>query len=326
MLFLRRVDQLAGILQTSAGRLFKIAEDLDLYVKEKIVISPSRPDRPRKVLNVTGALRWFQSNLHHKLLLPRHHPSIFSHGGIRGRSIKSNVSPHLDSTFVFCTDIADCYPSIHYERVYGLFVNDFCCSPDVARLCTKLCTYDYHLALGLITSPILADCLLVKADRRIGAMCHQHNLVYTRFVDDITISGKYDIESGSFARLVAEILGCYGFRVNPSKQESGRLSDGITITKLRTKRGRLDIRRDYLEGVNRQLDDAVLLARGEAPVEGYSTASQVWGRIQFIGWINPGHRRQLCRRFRSIDWRVVEAEAARRGFVTSMKLGASSTA
>ena len=152
-------------------------------------------------------------------------------------------------------------------------MNDFCCSPDVARLCTRLCTYDYHLALGLITSPILADCVLVKVDRRIGAMCRKHGLVYTRFVDDITISGMYDIESGSFPRLVAEILGCYGFKVNPSKQESGRLSDGIAITKLRTNRSHLDIRKNYLEGVNRQLDDAVLLARGEDPVEGYFTAS-----------------------------------------------------
>ena len=315
MLNLRRVEHLASILQTSASRLSRTADNIDKYIIEKLVITPARPDRPRKVVNVTGAVRRLQSDLHCKVLLPRHRPSIYSHGGIRGRNIKSNVSPHLESTFVFCTDIADCYPSIRSDRVYKLFAEDFCCSPDVARLCTRFCTYDYHLDLGLITSPILADVILAKADRRIGAMCCKLGLVYTRFVDDITISGPFNVDSGSFPRLVAQILECYGFRLNKSKQELGRLSDGVAVTKLRVKRGRIDIGRDYLEGVKQQLSDALRLARGEDPVGPYFTASQLLGRIQYISWVNRGHRLQLLRAFQSIDWRLVHAEAVRRGLI-----------
>ena len=60
----------------------------------------------------------------------------------------------------------------------------------------------YHLALGLMTSPILADCLMMRVDQRIGGMCRKNKLVYTRFVDDITISGSFPIDSGSFPELV----------------------------------------------------------------------------------------------------------------------------
>jgi hypothetical protein len=83
MLYLRKVDQLAAVLGTSAARLSRIAESIDLYIKEKEIVSAARPDRPRKVINVTGVARRFQSDIHRKLLVPRHRPSVHSHGGIR---------------------------------------------------------------------------------------------------------------------------------------------------------------------------------------------------------------------------------------------------
>jgi hypothetical protein len=150
-------------------------------------------------------------------------------------------------------------------------------------------------------------------------MCVKHGLVYTRFVDDITISGQFDIRSGSFAKVVAEILGCYGFTLKQSKQQSGRLSEGLSVTKLRIKRGCPDVRKMYIEEVKQQLDNAVRLARGESPLGCYFTAQQILGRIDFITWINPGQRAQLFRKFRSIEWSVVEAEAARRGLVATVK-------
>ena len=68
-----------------------------------------------------------------------------------------NAERHLRSQFAFSCDIMEFYPSIHSSRVYRLFAKIQGCSPDVARLLTRLCTYRYHLALGLITSPLLAD-------------------------------------------------------------------------------------------------------------------------------------------------------------------------
>ena len=96
--------------------------------------------------------------------------SDFSHGGVRGRHIKTNVEPHLKSTFVFTTDISNFYPTISHNRVYRLFSRDFCCSPDVAESAPRLCTYKHHLALGLITSPILADQVIAPIDARIGGV------------------------------------------------------------------------------------------------------------------------------------------------------------
>jgi retron-type reverse transcriptase len=228
---------------------------------------------------------------------------------------------HVNSVFCANTDVANFYPSIPYRRVYRLFCRELRCSPDVARILTKLCTYRYHLALGLITSPIIADMLMSNVDRRIGAMCERLGLSYTRFVDDITISSSFPVESGSVLRLVVEILRDNGYRVNQAKHASGqgRLSDGICITKLRIKRGRLDVRKEYYDRVLGQLEDAQRLAEGLELKGPFFSQQQIKGRINFIRSIKPGRSRILERRYRAMDWKRFAAEASAQGHVATQK-------
>jgi RNA-directed DNA polymerase len=319
MLCIRQVTHLARALDESVQRLLEILQNPNSYYQELILHDPAKPTKVRTVVNVCGDLRALQQRLYRRVLLPKLEPSVHSHGGVKGRHIKSNALPHLASNFVFKTDVSDFYPSIHYRRVYDLFVGDLQCSPDVSRLCTKIATFRHHLALGLITSPILADRLMQPVDRRIGIACERAGLVYTRFVDDLTISGPFDLEQSGFARLVESILRENGFGVNPTKHQFGRISEGITITNLRNNRGHLDVRREYVDELERQMDDAFCLARGEAFLGPYYTSIQIRGRVQFVCWVNPGRRDSLLRKYRSIPWAQVEAEAKKRGLIESKK-------
>ena len=319
MLGIRKVEHLAMRLEVPPRRLVQVADAAPSYYEELVLLDPARPDKVREVLNVVGSLRLLQRRLHDSVLAPARKPSKYSHGGVRSRNIKTNAAPHVGSPFVHTTDIADFYPSVHFGAIYRLFTNDFECSPDVARICTKLCTRDHHTPLGLITSPILADCLMGPADRRIGRMCEQLELAYSRFVDDITMSGGYPIDSGSARDLVRKVLRDYGFETNPQKERTGRMSEENAITKLYVKRGRLDVTRAYLTEVRSQLDTAAILARGGEIAAPYYTAAQILGRIHFIAWVNPGRRHELIRLFRSIDWKGVEAEAGARGLVRVRK-------
>src|SRR5262249_55497729 len=157
--------------------------------------------------------------------------SVYSHGGVRGRNILTNVRPHLKQAFLFTTDICDFYPSVHRQRVFDLFLN-LGCSTQVAHLCTRLCTYQHRLAQGLLTSPFLADHLMRPVDERIGAFCRQADLVYTRFVDDLAISGPFDLERSGFPSLVERILSENGFAVNEGKRLFGAVARGATVTNL----------------------------------------------------------------------------------------------
>lgn len=320
MLNVRSVACLSDALGVSIGALRRSRESVNECFRELFLIDPKKPDKPRPVLDINSTWRLCLEKLYLRLLLKRIVPSPHSHGGVRGRSIITNAGAHTESEFVFKADIANFYPTIHYSKIYELFVGRFGCSPDVASICTRLCTHRHHLALGLTTSPILADQILGRVDDRIGAACRKAKLVYTRYVDDITISGPFDLAESGFVALVREILSQDGFELNPTKSDFGRLADGVSITSLRVKGGHLDVRREYSEELERQIADAAALARDpDCFVGPYYTPNQIRGRVQFVASINPGRRFSLMRRYESVDWPRVLDAAMSHGLVATRK-------
>lgn len=299
----------------SPHRLVRVAESAARYCDELVVHDPRRPTKPRSVLSAHGPLRELQSRLYRHILLPRLQPSPHSHGGITERSILSNLNPHVASVFGFTTDISNFYPSIHNARVYRLFVGRFACSPDVARICTHLCTQDRHLALGLITSPFIADQIVDDLDQRIAYLCTSQGLVYTRFVDDITISSPFDLESSGFPALVDRIVDTCGFALNREKEDFGKIEGGISITKLRVRNGKPDVAREYVAELERQISDATSLA-ADGPFQGpFFTKDQIRGRVSFVCRIRPGRRFQLWRRFQAVPWDAAWEVGLNRGLV-----------
>ncbi|MCG8585865.1 MAG: reverse transcriptase family protein [Pirellulales bacterium] len=322
MLHIHYDKQLARMLGTTRSELRDVLDHAGDWYEILRLYDPAKPNKPRDVVNVRGKLRRLQDQFYRRVLLPKLVVSTYSHGGIRGRHVKSNAQAHLESRFVFKADISNFYPTIRQQRVYRLFLDRLKCTPPVAKLCTRLCTFDHHLALGLITSPILADQELHSVDERIGGMCRQAGLVYTRFVDDVTISGNYDLERSGIPRVVNEILVESGFAANPDKYEFGSLAEGIAITGVRqNRRGHLDVRLEYADEVGRQLDDAARLARGEAfdRHRPYYTKHQIRGRIEFVRWINRGRGERLYRKYRSICWSAAECSAHVQGLIASKK-------
>jgi RNA-directed DNA polymerase len=318
VLGIRRVEHLAMRLGVPRRRLERIADDAPHYYEELELVDPAK-NKVREVLNVRGPLRMLQDRLHRRILAPARRPSKYSHGGIHGRNIKTNAACHARAAFVHVTDIADFYPSVHSSAIYRLFTNKFDCSPDVGRICTKLCTRDKQMPLGLLTSPILADCLMAPVDHRIGRMCELQDLAYSRFVDDVAVSGRYPIDSGAACELIKKILKEYGFCTRPEKVHTERMSPKTAIAKLYYRRGRLDVTPEYLALVRSQIETASALSRGCEITAPYYTANQILGRVHFIAWVNSGRKRELLCAFRTIDWEAVEREAASRGLVAFKK-------
>lgn len=319
MLNLRRIEHLAATIGFTAQQLCEVAENADDFCEELILLDPAKPDKRRSVLNVCGDLRKAQDRLLRGLFMSKLTPSPHAHGGIRGRHIKTNVQAHLNAVFVFTADISNFYPTVSRNRVYRLFVQRMGCTPDVARILTRLCTFRHHLALGLVTSPFLAEQVLLPIDSRIAAACNQAELTFTRYVDDITISGGFNLEESGFAACVSKILSEHGFKMHPDKVAYGRLSEGAPITKIMVRNGHPDVRREYLDELRRQLDDARNLANGRDFEGPYFTRGQVVGRVRFVCWINPGRSKQLLADLNSVPWNNAAKEAARRGLVAARK-------
>ena len=261
-----------------------------------------------------------QERLYRHRLKSRLKPSLQSFGGVAGRNVVGNASAHIGHNYVYKTDISNFFPSITIDRVNRLFLRQLGCSYEVSRILTRLCTYDYHLALGLVTSPILADQILRTVDQRMAALCEHYKLTLTRFVDDITVSGNFDIQNSVVPEKLSKILKSHGFSERSEKRSGGYLSDGVPITGIQIKRRSIDVTKEYLQELDRQLNDHASLSRC-GPFQGpFFAESQLAGRIHYVSWVNRNRRFGLVRKLNSIRWVEVWKEAERRGLVAAKSI------
>ena len=112
------------------------------------------------------------------------------HGGVRGRSPRSNAEQHLGKKCVVCVDVVAFFPSVAHKVVYRMFRRELGCGRDVASLLTRLTTCEASLPQGAPTSTAIANHVLaVPVDRPVSAQARALGVDYGRFVDDVAMSG-----------------------------------------------------------------------------------------------------------------------------------------
>ena len=154
----------------------------------------------------------------------------YVHGCVRGRSIVSNAKPHVDKPLVLTIDLRDFFGSIKPDLVKRIFREHFQCDEESAEVLTKLTTYGNFLPQGAPTSPTIANIAALPVDLSIMEICEQNSMQfdYTRYVDDITISGdpKLAFLLGAFYRAISN----NGFSASPDKLKTGRPSNRQKVT------------------------------------------------------------------------------------------------
>lgn len=125
-----------------------------------------------------------------KALTEFYEPHPDAHGFLKGRSITSNAAVHVGQPLVFNIDLKDFFPSVHFGRVRGLFMNPpFEMGASAATVMAQLVTFKNQLPQGAPTSPILSGMAAAELDRRLSRLARRSRLKYSRYADDITLSG-----------------------------------------------------------------------------------------------------------------------------------------
>ncbi len=134
----------------------------------------------------------------------------------KGKGLKTNVLPHANNTYFLHIDIVNFFDYIKFTQVHKLFT-DLIEDKYEAKIYTELCTLNGRLPQGALTSPSISNAVNYKMDSRIYGYSQKHNLVYTRYADDITLS-SHDLASIQRALFVVkEILQDEGYKLNTKK-------------------------------------------------------------------------------------------------------------
>jgi len=303
---IQRVKHLAIQLGISRERLIDCAENAEKLYRE---FDRDVKGKQRHLTMAKPALAALQRRILDRILC-RLPVSDHAFGAIKGRSIRDNAKTHAASPFVAKLDIRDFYPSIRHQKVYDFFMTQRC-SPDVSRVLTKLSTRQHSLPLGTSTSPFLADQIVSPIDKRISGLTRANGLRYTRYVDDVTISGRFDLEH--FADQIIKVIRQAGFAIKRSKIEFYRPDDGKEriITGVRVQDGKVSAPLSYIDLLKRELLLAKEASQHDQVDRQFDGRDQFRGRIGYVMWLDPRAGRQLLRIYRRVNWRHLEYAMAR---------------
>ena len=148
-------------------------------------------------------------------------------GFVRERSIVTNAKKHLGQRVLLHADIKSFFECITLEQVCSAF-ESLGCKPEVARILGRLCTLDRFLPQGVHSSPVLANLVCRHLDADLMQLAAAQGCVYTRYADDITISGEEVPQPSS----VENILSRYGFQLRKEKCRIQRRGSSQFVTGL----------------------------------------------------------------------------------------------
>jgi len=113
----------------------------------------------------------------------------------KGFRTRDAVEKHAHNTFFFQSDISNFYGNVRLANVVNALSKQLDDTPvldikDYLEQIIKLVVVDDHIPAGFSTSPLLSNICLLDFDNALLSYCENNNLTYTRYSDDLIISGK----------------------------------------------------------------------------------------------------------------------------------------
>jgi RNA-directed DNA polymerase len=241
-----------------------------------------------------------------ELLVAKLPKSEHAHGFVKGRSIATNARPHVGHEMVLRFDIKDCFPTIHFGRVRGLLLALGYGYPVAAALAVLMTEAPrqpvlaegklYHVPTGprvcvqgAPTSPGLCNAVLLRLDCRLAGLAKKNGLAYTRYADDLTLSGSTQAVEKILHR-VPPIVAAEGFTINRAKTRLMRRSGRQTVTGVivNTEMG-------LSRQARRKLRAALHQQRSHSESAASATDRRLAGKLAYLHMLNPKQAQALRR-------------------------------
>jgi RNA-directed DNA polymerase len=272
--------ELAAYLKVSPGEINHVVSRLDREYRAR---SRRKPDGTKRILFVPSErLKLLQRKIYDHILVKI--PLLpCAKGGVPGNSPIENAAIHTNKAVVFKMDIAQCYPSIKPVRVLAIF-QALGFGYEAAGLLTRLTTFKNELPQGVPTSNALTNLALARVDWRITSVAEQFGFDYSRWVDDITLSGRSRLLK--FQSMFKRIVESEGFQVKAEKTKTELANERQTVTNfvVNTK-----------VNLSKEKRSAIKKAVKEAHGQGSDLSPSIAGKMFWLRTVNPAVGGRLVR-------------------------------
>lgn len=277
-------------------------------------------------------LRAIQRQILRKLLdLVPPHPA--AHGFRRAHSCVTHAAQHAGQAVVIKMDLKNFFPSIPAPRIHALFAK-LGYSHNVAATLARLCTHRTpssvfnasairkelpastrqqfrtpHLPQGAPTSPALANLCAWRLDLRLAALAQSMNARYTRYADDLALSGGDELVQAidRFHVQVAAIALEEGFNVNTRKTRVMRAGVRQQVTGVVVNR-HPNIARPEYDTLKAILTNCIRHgAASQNRARHANFRAFLCGKLAYVQMLNPQRGLRLRQLFDQIAWPLIAA-------------------
>ena len=223
-----------------------------------------------------------------------------AHGFVPNRTIYTNAEVHVNQDLVLGIDIKDFFPSIKFKPVYDVFKSAGYTNKMAWNL-ANLCTYNGKLPQGAPTSPMLSNLVALNLDNEFVKYCARWNFKYSRYADDITISGSYNLPIHK-TKLV-KIIENAGFTVNSDKTRMFSKGSSQKVTGLvvndKVSIGRKNKKRLRAIVHNILKNGPIIENRSNHPF----FREKIFGCLGHAKSIDPDFANPLIEKLKHLDWK-----------------------
>lgn len=278
--------ELETLLGLRSGQINHLVARLPNSYRHKAIPKPN--GKIRHLYIPHGELKKIQADIK-RIILDRAPLHQCVHGGVKGRSVISNARPHARKEAVLALDVKDCFPSITPALVVKVFER-LSFQGEAVKVLALLTTFRFQLPQGAPTSPGLANLALRGIDVRMIGLARQQGFFYTRYVDDLAISGRWRLRK--FLRLHQRIVQADGFRLKEKKSlmfqnEPQVITNLIVNRKVNLpKSKRAEIQKEAME----------VMKTGQSKISESTLGKIAWARL-----INPPFGMRLLQRLRAVS-------------------------
>lgn len=219
------IKVLAGALSVTQDALVDIALHSERYY------DPNPPELKksggtRQHYTVLCPLERIQGHIKTRILNRVHYPDYIF--GVPETDYVKNARLHTGKRIVIREDARDFYDSVPVDAVRRMWQYFFNFPPDVADLLTQLTTYKGSLPQGACTSTDIADLVFWDKEPQLEFTLRSLGFVYSRYVDDITVSSNQFVNVANISDIKRRIHGM--LRSMGVKQNRFKAKNGITTS------------------------------------------------------------------------------------------------
>ncbi len=179
------IAKMLEISEKSLRYFLYVVKPNNMYTTFKII---KKNGGTREINSPSKELKTIQRKLAYILnLVYKGKPSVY--GFMQRRNIKGNASKHIRKKLILNIDLKDFFNQIHFGRVRGMLMSKpYSIGREAATVIAQIACFNGALPQGAPSSPILTNMVCGPLDTQLTNLAKRHELVYTRYADDITFS------------------------------------------------------------------------------------------------------------------------------------------